>query len=52
MKESRIRMAVSDLLKKKETARVRALDTPWTQQPPIPWNEYPRPQLRRDSFSV
>ena len=50
MKQSRIRMAVSDLFKKKKAARVQALDTPWTAQPEIPWNEYPRPQLRRSSF--
>ena len=50
MKESKLRMAVQDLFKKKETARIRALDTPWSDQPDIPWNEYPRPQLRRDSF--
>ena len=50
MKESRIRMAVSDLFKKKESARTVALDTPWSDQPDIPWDEYPRPQLRRDSF--
>ena len=48
MKESRIRMAVNDLFKKKEAARTVALDTPWSSQPDIPWNEYPRPQLRRD----
>ena len=50
MKESRIRMAVNDLFKKKEAVRTVALDTPWSDQPDIPWNEYPRPQLRRDSF--
>ena len=50
MKESRLRMAVNDLLKKKEAPRTVALDTPWSDQPDIPWNEYPRPQLRRDSF--
>ena len=26
------------------------LQTPWMEQPPVPWQEYPRPQLRRDSF--
>ena len=26
------------------------LPTPWMEQPDIPWEEYPRPQLRRDSF--
>ena len=26
------------------------LSTPWMEQPEISWNEYPRPQLRRDSF--
>ena len=50
MKESRIRMAVNDLFKKKEPARTAELTTPWFDQPQIPWNEYPRPQLRRDSF--
>ena len=50
MQESKLRMAVSDLFKKKETARIAALDTPWTDQPEIPWEEYPRPQLKRDSF--
>ena len=50
MKESRLRMAVNDLLKKKEQPRTTVLDTPWSDQPEIPWNEYPRPQLRRDSF--
>ena len=50
MKESRFHMAVNDLFKKKQTANIQALDTPWTDQPPIPWDEYPRPQFRRDSF--
>ena len=50
MKESRIRMAVNDLLKKKEPARTAELTTPWFDQPETPWNEYPRPQLRRESF--
>ena len=50
MKQSRIRMAASDLFKKKETARIQNLDTPWSDQPDIPWNEYPRPQFRRESF--
>ena len=50
MKQSRIRMAASDLFKKKETARIQALETPWFDQPDIPWNEYPRPQFRRESF--
>ena len=48
MKQSRIRMAASDLFKKKETARIQALETPWFDQPDIPWNEYPRPQFRRE----
>ena len=26
------------------------LMTPWSAQPEIPWNEYPRPQLKRNSF--
>ena len=50
MKQSRIHMAAGDLFKKKQTARIQNLDTPWSDQPDIPWNEYPRPQLRRDSF--
>ena len=50
MKESRFHMAVNDLFKKKQTANIQTLDTPWSSQPPIPWNEYPRPQFRRDSF--
>ena len=50
MKQTKLRMAVNDLFKKKETARIAALDTPWTAQSGIPWEEYPRPQLRRDSF--
>ena len=50
MKQSRIRMAVNDLFKKKEAARTAELDTPWTAQPDIPWDEYPRPQLKRNSF--
>ena len=50
MKESRIRMAVNDLMKKKEPPRTASLTTPWSDQPELPWNEYPRPQLRRDSF--
>ena len=50
MKESKLRMAVNDLFKKKRAAHTVDLDTPWTAQPDIPWNEYPRPQLRRNSF--
>ena len=50
MKQTKLRMAVNDLFKKKETARIAALDTPWTAQSGTPWEEYPRPQLRRDSF--
>ena len=50
MKQSKIRMAIDDLFKKKESSRTAALDTPWSEQPSIPWDEYPRPQLRRDSF--
>ena len=50
MKQTKLRMAVNDLFRKKETARIAALDTPWTAQSGIPWEEYPRPQLRRDSF--
>jgi len=50
MKQSRIRMALEDLLRKKKTVRTVELDTPWMDQPEIPWNEYPRPQMKRDSF--
>ena len=50
MKQTKLRMAVNDLFRKKETARIAALDTPWTAQSGTPWEEYPRPQLRRDSF--
>ena len=50
MKQTKLRMAVNDLFKKKETARIAALDTPWTAQSGTPWEEYPRPQLKRDSF--
>ena len=50
MKESRIRMAVNDLFKKKEAPRTVALSTPWSEQSDTPWADYPRPQLRRDSF--
>ena len=50
MKQTKLRMAVNDLFRKKETARIAALDTPWTAQSGIPWEEYPRPQLKRDSF--
>ena len=50
MKESRIRMALNDLSREKTPPRLERLTTPWTEQPGIPWEEYPRPQLRRDSF--
>ena len=50
MKESRIRMAMNDLFKKKTPLRTVQLQTPWMDQPEIPWNEYPRPQMKRDSF--
>ena len=50
MKQTKLRMAVNDLFRKKETARIAALDTPWTAQSGTPWEEYPRPQLKRDSF--
>ena len=50
MKQSRLTMAANDLFKKKETARIQALSTPWSHQSDIPWAEYPRPQLRRESF--
>lgn len=26
------------------------LTTPWSQQPQVPWDEYPRPQMKRESF--
>ncbi len=48
--ESRIKMAMSDLFKKKEPPRTTNLSTLWMEQPAVPWNEYPRPQLRRESF--
>ncbi len=32
------------------TVNLPDLRTPWMDQPEIPWNEYPRPQLRRNSF--
>ena len=50
MKQTKLRMAVNDLFKKKETSRIAELDTPWTVQSGIPWEEYPCPQLKRDSF--
>ncbi len=50
MKESRIRMAMNDLAKKKQPPRLETLSTPWMAQPEIPWAEYPRPQLKRESF--
>ena len=38
-------------MKTKQTGlRTCHLPTPWSEQPEIPWNEYPRPQLRRQSF--
>ena len=37
MKQTKLRMAVNDLFRKKETARIAALDTPWTAQSGIPW---------------
>ncbi len=50
MEESKLRMAMNDLFQKKVPPRLARLVTPWEKQPEIPWNEYPRPQLRRDSF--
>ena len=50
MKESRIRMALNDMKKKKTPPRLARLTTPWSEQPQVPWNEYPRPQLKRESF--
>ena len=34
----------------KRRPKTCALATPWMDQPDIPWNEYPRPQMRRESF--
>lgn len=34
----------------RKIARTTELKTPWMLQPDIPWEEYPRPQMRRDSF--
>ena len=34
----------------KKNPSICALSTPWMDQPQIPWNDYPRPQLRRASF--
>ncbi len=50
MEESKFRMAMKDLLQKKTPPRLARLHTPWEAQPEIPWEEYPRPQLRRESF--
>ncbi len=50
MEESKIRMAMNDLFKKKVPPRLAELSTPWEDQPEIPWNVYPRPQMKRDSF--
>ena len=38
------------LVKSKRPPRTVQLETPWMEQKEIPWNEYPRPQLERDSF--
>ena len=48
--ESRLKMALNDFLRGRKKARTTDLPTPWMDQPEIPWNEYPRPQLERDSF--
>ena len=48
--ESRLKMALNDLFRGKKKARTTDLPTPWMDQPQIPWNEYPRPQLERSSF--
>ena len=48
--ESRLKMALKDLFRGKKQARTTDLPTLWMDQPDIPWNEYPRPQLERDSF--
>ncbi len=50
MKRSRLRMAWEDMTRKKTPPRLAELSTPWEAQPEVPWNEYPRPQFRRDSF--
>ena len=37
-------------LHRRPAASTAKLSTPWMDQPEVPWAEYPRPQLRRDSF--
>ena len=37
-------------VKSKRPPRTVQLETPWMEQEEIPWNEYPRPQLVRNSF--
>ena len=37
-------------VKSKRPPRTVQLETPWMEQEDIPWNEYPRPQLVRNSF--
>ena len=34
----------------KKIPRTCNLRTPWMKQPEVPWNEYPRPQMKRESF--
>ena len=43
-------LALVCLINGKRPPRTVELETPWEAQPEIPWNEYPRPQLVRDSF--
>ena len=47
---SREKMAISDLFRNKQPAWMAELFTPWEEQPELSWNEYPRPQMKRDSF--
>ena len=37
-------------VKSRRPPRTVQLETPWMEQEEIPWNEYPRPQLVRNSF--
>ena len=38
------------IVRSKRPPRTVELDTPWMEQPEIPWKEYPRPMLQRESF--
>ena len=42
--------ALVAIFKGRKPPRTVQLETPWMDQPEIPWNEYPRPQLKRNSF--